>query len=131
MDKGGFYKTVADHMDAGFLENIIDMIRKDRNLLDLVPVLIGDERQRVRIGAVALAETFLEGNRDDLIALVPSIAAALENENPSVRADTVYILSLIGGNLAISYLKQKTSLDVNPMVRQAAIEAIGDIEGRN
>ncbi len=118
-------------MDAGFLENIIDMIRKDRNLLDLVPVLIGDERQRVRIGAVALAETFLEGNRDDLIALVPSIAAALENENPSVRADTVYILSLIGGNLAISYLKQKTSLDVNPMVRQAAIEAIGDIEGRN
>ncbi len=130
MDKDGFYKTVAGHMDAGFLENIIDMIRKDRDLLDLVPVLIGDERQKVRIGAVALAETFLEGNRDDLIALVPSIAAALENKNPSVRADTVYILSLIGGSLAISYLKQ-AALDENPMVRQAATEAIGDIEGRN
>ncbi len=117
---------IAGHMDAGFLENIIDMIKKDRELLELVPVLINDDRQRVRIGAVALVETFLEENRNEIAALVPSISAALLNQNPSVRADAIYMLSLIGGVLALAYLKQSV-LDVHPMVREAAMDTIREL----
>ncbi|MDA8171775.1 MAG: HEAT repeat domain-containing protein [Nitrospiraceae bacterium] len=121
-----FSKMIAGHMDAGFLENIIDMIKKDRELLELVPVLINDDRQRVRIGAVALVETFLEENRNEIAALVPSISAALLNQNPSVRADAIYMLSLIGGVLALAYLKQSV-LDVHPMVREAAMDTIREL----
>ncbi len=124
-----FFKTVADHMDAGFLENIIDMIRRERGLLELIPVLISDERQRVRIGAVVLAETFLGENRGEIEALLPSISAALENDNPSVRADAIYLLSLIGG-MAVPYLK-RAALDGHQVVREAAVEGIREIEGHN
>ncbi len=121
-----FQKMVADHMDAGFLENITDMIKKERELLGLIPVLINDERQRVRIGAVVLAETFLAENRGEIEALLPAVSEALENQkNPSVRADAVYLLSLAGG-AAMPYLK-RAALDVHPAVRQAAMEAIGEI----
>ncbi len=123
-----FQKMVADHMDAGFLENIIDMIKKDRGLLSLIPVLIGDDRQRVRIGAVALVETFLAGNRAEIEALIPSISAALENQNPSVRADAVYLMSLIGSK-ALPCLRL-AALDEHPAVREAAAESIGELEGR-
>ncbi len=115
-------------MDAGFLENIIDMIKKDRGLLSLIPVLIGDDRQRVRIGAVALVETFLAGNRAEIEALIPSISAALENQNPSVRADAVYLMSLIGSK-ALPCLRL-AALDEHPAVREAAAESIGELEGR-
>ena len=123
-----FSKTVADHMDAGFLENIIGMIKKERQLLELVPVLISDGRQRVRIGAVVLVETFLAENRSEIEALAPSISDAFENENPSVRADAVYMLSLIGGS-ALPYLLQ-AAMDSHPVVREAALEAITELKGR-
>ena len=119
---------MADHMDAGFLENIIGMIKKERQLLELVPVLISDGRQRVRIGAVVLVETFLAENRSEIEALAPSISDAFENENPSVRADAVYMLSLIGGS-ALPYLLQ-AAMDSHPVVREAALEAITELKGR-
>ncbi len=127
-----FSKTVADHMDAGFLDNIIDMIKKDRGLLVLIPVLIGDDRQRVRIGAVVLVETFLDGNREEIEALVPSISAVIESgegKNPAVRADAVYLLSLIG-EAALPYLR-KAAMDSHPVVRGAALDGIREIEGSN
>lgn len=119
-------------MDAGFLDNIIDMIKKDRGLLVLIPVLIGDDRQRVRIGAVVLVETFLDGNREEIEALVPSISAVIESgegKNPAVRADAVYLLSLIG-EAALPYLR-KAAMDSHPVVRGAALDGIREIEGSN
>jgi len=44
-----FLRMIADHMENGFLENIIDMFRHDTTLYSLVGELIQDERVRVRL----------------------------------------------------------------------------------
>jgi len=49
---------IADYMEKGFLENIIDMFRHDGSLYSLVGELMTDERVRVRLGMSALVETF-------------------------------------------------------------------------
>ncbi|MDA8387843.1 MAG: HEAT repeat domain-containing protein [Nitrospiraceae bacterium] len=128
MDK--FVRMVADHMEAGFLENIIDMLKHDKAHFGLIPGLIADERQRVRIGALVLIETFLEKNRPEIMDLVPSICDALKNENPVVRADAAYMLSVIGDEVAINCLKNSL-MDPHPIVSGAAKEAIHDILQKN
>ena len=128
-DTGGplpFEKMVADHMDAGFLENIADMIRQDKNHFSLIPFLISDQRQRVRIGAVALVETFLPGHRPEISGLIPQIALALKGPDAAARADAAYMLSVIGDPGAIPYLKEALS-DGHMAVRESAAEAIRDL----
>ena len=125
-----FAREVADHMEAGFLENIIDMLRRDRGRFGLIPGLMADERQRVRIGALALIETFLEENRAQIAGLVPAICAALKNENPVVRADAAYMLSVIGDESAVPCLED-CLLDPHPAVSDAAKEAISEILEKN
>ena len=124
-----FARMVADHMEAGFLENIIDMLRSDKTNFILIPGLIADERQRVRIGALALIETFLEENRAEITGLIPSICDALKNENPVVRADAAYMLSVIGDESAVHCLTDSL-LDPHPVVSGAAKEAIREILGK-
>ncbi len=45
---------LADYMENGLLDNIIDMFKHDQSLYAFVGDLITDERIRVRIGATAL-----------------------------------------------------------------------------
>ena len=68
---------IADHMEAGFLENIIDMFKHDRSLFSHLGHLINDGRGRVRMGAVALAETLKDGYPDEIVKAIPSIAEGL------------------------------------------------------
>ncbi|MDA8327075.1 MAG: HEAT repeat domain-containing protein [Nitrospiraceae bacterium] len=128
--KEQFARTVADHMEAGFLENIMDMLKHDKTHFGLIPRLINDERQRVRIGALVLVETFLEKNRAQIAGLVPTICGALKNENPVVRADAAYMLSIIGDERAVAFL-EGSLLDPHPVVREAAREAIDEISQKN
>lgn len=125
-----FVRIVADHMEAGFLENIIDMLKRDKSHFALIPGLIADERQRVRIGALVLIETFLEKERGEIMGLIPAICAALGSENPVVRADAAYMLSVIGDESAIGCLKN-SMLDPHPVVSGAAKEAIHEILEKN
>ena len=118
---------VADHLETGFLENIIDMLKRDKTHFSLIPGLIQDERQRVRIGALALIETFLEKNRAEIIALIPLICDALEHENPVVRADAAYMLSVIGDKSAVTCLEGSLLTDPHPVAHEAAKEAIVEI----
>ncbi len=121
-----FARTVADHMEAGFLENIVDMLKRDTRCFGLIPSLINDERQRVRIGALVLVETFLGKDRARITGLIPSISGALKNENPIVRADAAYMLSIIGDKSAVAFLESSLA-DAHPAVREAAREAIEEI----
>lgn len=51
---------ILDHMDKGFLENIIDMFKKDETLYPVLISMLRDERMRVRIGATALVEELMK-----------------------------------------------------------------------
>ena len=55
-DAQSLIALIADHMESGFLENIIDMFRHDSGLYPLIGSLIQDERVRVRVGITALME---------------------------------------------------------------------------
>lgn len=114
---------MADYMENGFLENIIDMFRHDRSLYGHLAGLMADERGRVRLGAVALIETLKDEHTEEIEGIIPGIASLLKNENPVIRADAVYLLGVIGHRDTIKHLSDALN-DSHPAVRSAAEEEL-------
>ena len=119
-------KMIADHMENGFLENIIDMFKHDNSLYLLLGDLLGDERIRVRIGTVALVETLKEEKVEHLQSAIPAVAQLLKDSNATIRGDAAYVLGIIGHSNALPFLKE-VSGDEHQMVRKTVIEAIEEI----
>ena len=119
-------KMIADHMENGFLENIIDMFKHDNSLYPLLGDLLGDERIRVRIGTVALVETLKEEKVEHLQSAIPAVAKLLKDSNATIRGDAAYVLGIIGHSNALPFLKE-VSGDEHQMVRKTVIEAIEEI----
>ncbi len=117
---------VADYMEAGLLENIADMFKADRSLFSILPHLISDERGRVRLGAVALAEGVRDACQKELQAVIPDIAGVLNHSNPTIRADAAYLLGIIGHKDALPYLMTVLD-DKNPLVRETIQETIEEL----
>jgi hypothetical protein len=119
-------KLIADHMENGFLENIVDMFKHDKTLYSLLGDLLGDERSRVRIGTVALVETLKAEDRSNIVEAIPGIAKLLKDPNPTLRGDAAYLLGIIGHKDALLFLEDASS-DENEAVREAVKEAIEEI----
>lgn len=120
-------QLISDYLEAGYLENIIDMFRHDKTLYKLIPKLIRDERSRVRIGTVALIESLLDEDRSYIIPSIPDIAAALKDDNATIRGDAAYLLGVIGHRDGLSYLKEAVH-DRHELVRETILDAIREIE---
>lgn len=118
---------LADYMESGFLENIIDMVKHDRKLFDVLGHLISDERGRVRLGTVALFEEMRVQYPDEIAKAIPAIAAGLKSPNPTVRADAAYLLGIIGNSIAVPYLSE-TLKDGNSLVRDVAGDSIASCQ---
>ncbi|MBI4686820.1 MAG: hypothetical protein HY756_03445 [Nitrospirae bacterium] len=116
-------KMIADYMENGFLENIIDMFRHDRNLFKLLGSLMADERNRVRLGVIALVEALKPQYYGELIKTIPDIAKNLKSQDAIARADAVYLMEVIGHESAIPYLKELLN-DENILVREITQDAI-------
>src|SRR5512143_21819 len=114
---------IADYMDKGFLENIIDMFKHDKSLYPLIGELMTDERMRVKLGMSALVETLAKEDRNAIAGAIPGIAHLLRNENPTIRGDAAYLLGIIGQREVLPYLME-TADDDNPGVREIVREAI-------
>ncbi len=123
-------KTIADYMEQGFLENIIDMFKHDTTLYPLIGEFLADERGRVRLGAVALVEALKEGYSKKIIEVIPLIAKNLKNPNPTIRGDTAYLLGIIGHKDALPYLKEASN-DENPIVKWIIEESIDIIKAQD
>lgn len=121
-------RMIADYMEQGFLENIIDMFKHDRTLYPIIGDLLADERGRVRLGAVALVEELKKEHEEEIIEVIPHIARNLKNQNPTIRGDAAYLLGIIGDRKALPHLKDALN-EKNPMVKQAIEESIDFIEG--
>ena len=120
---------IADYMDRGFLENIVDMFRHDRSLSPLIADLMRDERMRVRLGISALVETLAEEDRASITNAIPGIVDLLRNENPTIRGDAAYLLGIIGHRDDLPFLRDASG-DENESVREIAREAIEQINNR-
>jgi len=117
---------IADHMENGFLENIIDMFRHDSGLYRLTGMLIQDERVRVRIGITALIEELRSLDPEHILEAVPVLLPLLAQAEPVVRGDSANLLGIIGDKKALNALKPLLE-DANENVRLIAKEAIEEI----
>jgi hypothetical protein len=118
---------IADYMEKGFLENIIDLFKHDKSLYPLIGELMTDERMRVRLGMSALVETLAKDDPGNIARSIPSIAALLKDHSPTIRGDAAYLLGIIGQQEAIPLLRGVLE-DENGSVREIAREAIEEIE---
>jgi HEAT repeat protein len=118
---------IADHMENGFLENIIDMFRHDSSLYQLIGRLIQDERVRARIGVTALIEELKKLDAENIPRAVPDLLPLLTHTEPFVRGDACNLLGIIGDNSALPSL-EKLLEDENENVRLIAKEAIEGIQ---
>ncbi len=114
---------IADYMEKGFLENIIDMFKHDKGLYSIIGDILEDERSRVRLGTVALVETLKETDFDHIVTAIPGIVRPLKNQNPTIRGDTAHLLGIIGHKDALPFLLEASD-DENEMVREIVGESI-------
>ncbi len=117
---------IAEYMENGFLENIIDMFKHDGKLYSLIGELIKDERMRVRLGITALMEELKRIDSHNISKAVPNILPLLNHKDPILRGDASNLLGIIGDKTTIPFL-EKALQDENPSVRQIANEAIKEI----
>jgi HEAT repeat protein len=118
---------IADHMESGFLENIIDMFRHDSGLYPLIGSLIQDERVRVRVGMTALIEELKKLDAENVSKAVPNLLPLLSSTEPFLRGDAANLLGIIGDRNALSSLERLLA-DKNEDVSLIAKEAIEEIQ---
>ncbi|UCH45261.1 MAG: HEAT repeat domain-containing protein [Nitrospiraceae bacterium] len=125
-DTASTLKMLADYMEKGFLENIVDMFKHDRSYYPLIGDLLGDERSRVRIGTVALVETLKSEDVDNILLAIPGIAQLLRDPSATIRGDAAYLLGIIGHKGALPFLVNARD-DEHDLVRETIEEAIEEI----
>lgn len=90
-----FKTMVLDHMEKGFLDNIIDMFKHDKSLYPLIVEMIKDERMRVRLGAVALVEDLVKTSKEEFTEILPALSALMKDPNPTISGDAAYLIEII------------------------------------
>jgi HEAT repeat protein len=121
---------IADYMEKGFLDNIIDMFKHDKSLYMFIGDLMADERIGVRIGISALIETLKVEDPENIPKAIPSVLPLLKNQNPVFRSDAAYLLGVIGYLDTIPFLEE-TVKDEDENVRIIAKEAIEEIKSNS
>jgi HEAT repeat protein len=122
-------KMIAEYMENGCLDNIMDMFKYDKTLYDYIPGLMTDERLRVRIGTIALLETLKKEDAESIGKAIQPLIPLLKDENPRIRGDVAYVLGLIGDRETIPVLEQLINNE-DPNVGIIVREAIEDIQSR-
>ncbi len=110
-------EMIADYMQKGFLENIIDMFKHDTSLYSIVGDLLKDERVRVRIGVAALIEELQKERPGEARLAIAPLLPLLNDENPTVRGDAAYLIATVGGSKELETLKPLLN-DPEPQVAE-------------
>jgi HEAT repeat protein len=127
IDPSDIKTMIADYMEKGFLENIIDMFKHDASLYTYIGELMKDERLMVRIGVSALLETLKTEDPENISKAITSILPFMKDPNPVLRSDAAYFLGMIGDKDVLPFLKEAAK-DEDDNVRIIAKEAIEEIE---
>ena len=125
-DSADLKTMLADYMENGLLDNIIDMFKHDQSLYAYIGDLITDERIRVRIGATALVESLRKEDPENVTKAIPHLLPLLKAETPVIRGDAAYLLGVIGNRDVVPFLNEIIN-DADTNVRVIVEEAIEDI----
>ena len=125
-DSADLKTMLADYMENGLLDNIIDMFKHDQSLYAYIGDLITDERIRVRIGATALVESLRKEDPENVKKAIPHLLPLLQAEAPVIRGDAAYLLGVIGNRDVVPFLNEIIN-DADTNVRVIVEEAIEDI----
>ena len=129
-DEKEFTKLIADDLESGALEKVIELFRYNKTLFLIVGNLLRDERMKVRLGANMLMDVLLEEKPDDVKLSLPCILPLLQDQNPTIRGDAADMLGMIG---SVEHIVQLRSLlsDSNHQVVEIATDAIDSINENN
>jgi HEAT repeat protein len=125
-DSADLKTMLADYMENGLLDNIIDMFKHDQSLYAYIGDLITDERIRVRIGATALVESLRKEDPENVKKAIPYLLPLLKADAPFIRGDAAYLLGVIGNGDVVPFLNEIIN-DADTNVRVIVEEAIEDI----
>lgn len=101
--QGELKEMIADFMQKGFLENMIDMFKHDTSLYSITGDLLRDERVRVRIGVAALLEELQKERPLEARLALTSLLPLLRDNNPAVRGDAAYLIATVGGREGLGF----------------------------
>ncbi|VAX27010.1 hypothetical protein MNBD_NITROSPIRAE02-527 [hydrothermal vent metagenome] len=118
-------EMIADYMQKGFLENIIDMFKHDKSLYSIVGDLLRDERVRVRIGVTALIEELQKERPGEARLAITPLLPLLNDNNPTVRGDAAYLIATVGGREEREALKPLLN-DPEPQVAEIVKDILDD-----
>ena len=120
-------KMIADYMEGGMLDNIVDMYKHDQDLYAFIGDFMKDERMRVRIGVTALLEILKKEDPGHIAQAVPSILPLLKDQNPVIRGDAANLFGIIGEKETLPFLEDMLR-DEDQNVRTIVQESIDEIK---
>lgn len=122
-------ERVAEFLERGLLDVLVDLFRSDPALYGLLGELLADQRLGVRLGASALIEDLavVDPGRKGLAAA--ALRPLLSREDPVSRGDAAYLLGIVGETGELAVLEALAAEDPNGDVREAAAEAVERITG--
>jgi len=125
-DEKEFTKLIAEDLESGALEKVIELFRFNKTLYLIVGNLIRDERMKVRLGANMMMDRLQEVRPDDVELALPRLLPLLSDENPTIRGDAADIIGIIGTPDHIQFLEPLLQ-DHNHQVIEIATDAIATI----
>lgn len=129
-DETEFTKLIAEDLESGALEKVIELFRYNASLYLIVGHLLRDDRMKVRLGANMLMDTLCEQYPEQVQIAVPGLLPLLSDESPTIRGDAADILGMIGTPEHIPHLEALLE-DLNPHVVEIADDAISLIKENN
>ncbi len=129
-DEKEFTKLIADDLESGALEKVIELFRYNKTLFLVVGNLLRDDRMKVRLGANMLIDELREEKPDDVKLALPGVLHLLQDQNPTIRGDAADMLGMIGSVEHIGLLQELLRED-NHQIVEIATDAIDLINESN
>lgn len=120
-------KVIADFLEMGHVENIVEMFKQDFRYYGWVGELLDDERFNVRLGLSVLFQELKLCCPHDVQLAVPSLCKALDNDKAHVRGEAANVLGIIGNSEA-RLCVSKVLQDESPQVREVAKDVLEEWE---
>lgn len=119
-----FEKMLFEYLDSGYLENIVTFFEHEPTQLSLIPMMLSDERLRLKLGAIAILEELKERKPASLKTIVPSLIGLLDSPDKNIRGNAVYALEIIGDISAKPALLEALHKEQDAEVRDFIEDAI-------
>ncbi|AEA47664.1 thioredoxin family protein [Archaeoglobus veneficus] len=114
----------------GRIDEVREMVERNPEDLDVLGDVLKQPEIMARVGAMVLLERLFREDPEKVRAVKEKIMKLLQSEDSTVLQDAAFILGKIGEKKDISALESLLKSEDSD-VREAAKEAIEEIEGRN